>query len=65
MLFPLNTTQIRPLLHQFPQRTQLPQERHPLLHRIQHIIDLRLRCESPDAEANTAVRALVTAAERA
>ena len=65
MLFPLNATQIRPLLHQLPQRTQLPQKRHPLLHRLQHVIDLRLRREPADPKPNTAMRALVAAAERA
>ena len=60
---PLNAIQRNPLLHQLPQRTQLPQERHPFTHRLEHVLDLRFGREAADAKANRAVRALVAAAE--
>lgn len=64
MLAPLNSLQINPLLHQLPQRAQLPQKAHPLPHRLQHIINLAFGCEPADAEPDAAVGALVAVAQR-
>lgn len=65
MLAPLNSVKIHALLHKLPQRAQLAQERNPLLDSLEHVVDLGIRRESADAETDTAVRALVAAAERA
>ena len=64
MLRPLNSVQIHPILHQLPQRTQLPQEVHPLSHGLQNIINLLIRRKPPDPEPNTRVRALVAVTQR-
>lgn len=65
MLAPLNSVKIHPLLHKLPQRAQLAQECNALLDSLEHVVDLSIGCESADTETDTAVRALVTAAERA
>ena len=65
MLTPFDAVKSDAFLYQLPQRTQVPQESYPLLHRLQDIVDLALCCETTDAETNTAVGALITAAESA
>lgn len=65
MLTPFDRLQVDALLHQLPQRGQLAQEVHPILHRLQHIVDLALGREASDTEADTAVGILVVAAQRA
>ena len=65
MLTPLNTVKRHPLLHQLPQRAQLPKKTDPLPYRVQDIIDLALSGEAANAEADARVGALVAVAERA
>lgn len=65
MLAPLNTVQRHPLLHQLPQWTQLSQKTDPLRHGFQHVVDFALGRESPDAESDAAVCALVAVSEGA
>jgi hypothetical protein len=65
MLAPLNSVKIHPLLHKLPQRAQLAQERNTLLDSLEHVVDLSISSESANAETDTAVCALVAAAERA
>ena len=64
MLTPLNSLQINPLLHQLPQRAQLPQKAHPLPHRLEHIINLPLRRKPPNPKPNTTMRALIATTQR-
>ena len=59
MLAPFDTLQIDTFLDHLPQRAQLPQERDSLAHGLQNIVNLCLRCESADAEPDTAVCILV------
>ena len=63
MLTPLNAVECNTVLNQFPQGTELPQERNPLFHSLEHIVNLTLRSKPPNAEADTAVGALVTVSE--
>lgn len=63
MLAPLDGVQVDTLLDQLPERTQLAKERHALLHGLENILDLEVRGESPNAEPNARVRALVTVAQ--
>lgn len=63
MLAPLDAIQRNPFLNQFPKRTQLPQERHPLLHRLQHVVNFALRREPANPEPDAAVSALVAATQ--
>lgn len=63
MLAPLNSVKIHSLLHKLPQRAQLAQERNTLLHSLEHVVDLGICRESANAKTDTAVRALVAAAE--
>lgn len=65
VLAPLNRVQIDAFLHKLPQRAELSQEGHALLHSLEDVVDLGLCCESADAEADTAVSALVAASQRA
>ena len=62
---PLDTIKRNPLLHQLPERTQLPQKTHALRHRLQHIINLLLRRETAEAKSDTAVRTFVAVAQSA
>ena len=64
VLAPLNGVQVNALLHELPERANVTQVLHPALHRLEHIVDLRLGGEPADTEADAAVRALVTAAQR-
>lgn len=63
MLTPLNAVECNTVLNQFPQGTELPQERNPLFHSLEHIVNFTLRSKPPNAEADTAVGALVTVSE--
>ncbi|KFY09440.1 hypothetical protein V492_05495 [Pseudogymnoascus sp. VKM F-4246] len=65
MLAPLNRVEIHALLNKLPQRAQLAQERNTLLDGLEHVVDLGISREAADTETDTAVRALVAAAERA
>lgn len=65
MLTPLDRIQRHALLHQFPQRTQFAQETDAIRDRLQDIIDFLFRGEAADAEADTAMGALVAIAQRA
>ena len=65
MLTPLNSLQIDSLLHQLPQRTQLPQKRDPLPDRLEDIVNLAFGGEPADAEPDAAMRALVAVAQGA
>ena len=60
MLTPLDTLQRNPLLHQLPQRTHMPQIRHPIPNRIQHVIDLALGSKTSDTEPDATMCAFVT-----
>lgn len=59
MLAPLNRIQRHAFLYQFPQGTQLSQEIHPLLNRLQHIVDLALCSKPADTESDAAVRTFI------
>lgn len=63
VLTPLNRVEINTLLNKLPQRTQLSQERHPLLDCVQDVINFRVSREAANAKADTAVCALIAAAE--
>ena len=63
VLAPLDSVEVNTLLHKLPQRAQLAEEGHALLYSLEHVVDLLVCCEAANAEANTGVRALVTAAE--
>ena len=64
MLAPLDCVQIHTFLHQLPERTQLSQKSHPVRHRLEHVVDLAFRCETPDAESDAAVCALIAISKR-
>jgi hypothetical protein len=63
MLAPLNTIQRNTLLHELPKWAQLSQKCNSFLNCLQNVINLSLCGETTDAEADTAVCALVAAAE--
>lgn len=63
MLTPFNRIDVNAFLHHFPQRTQFPQEVHPLAHSLDYIIDLRFGGEPSNTKTDTAMSALVTIAE--
>ena len=60
---PLDGVEINTLLDQLPQRTQFTQESNAFLHSLEHVVDFGIGGEATNAETNTAVSALVTAAE--
>lgn len=60
---PLNGVEVDTLLHKLPQRTELTQEGNTFLHCLENVVNLGVGGEATDAEADTAVGALVTAAE--
>jgi len=64
MLTPLNRVEVDTLLNEFPQRTQLSQERDSLADGVEDIINLRGRRKAANTKANAAVSAFVAAAER-
>lgn len=63
MLAPLDGVQINALLDQLPQGTQLTQEVYPLPHRLQHVVDLAICRESPNAKPDTAVSCLIAGSQ--
>lgn len=63
VLAPLDRIQIDTLLDQLPKGTQLAQEVHAILDSLENVVDLRVGGESTNAEADTAVSALVAAAQ--
>lgn len=65
VLTPLNSIQINTLLDELPQRAKLAQERDSFLDSLEYVVDLSVCGESTDAEADTAMCALVAAAEGA
>lgn len=65
VLAPFDRVEIDAFLYQLPEGAQLSQESDPLPHGLQDVVDLTLRGESPDAEADAAVRAFVGVAQGA
>lgn len=63
MLTPLNSVEVNTLLNQLPQRAELTKEVHPLLHGLQHVIDLLLGRKATNTEPDTAVGTLVAVAQ--
>lgn len=65
MLAPFDTVKIDALLDELPQRAELAEERDALPDGVEDVVDLGVSGEAADAEADTAVRALVAVAQRA
>lgn len=63
VLAPLDRVQVNALLNQLPEGTQLTQEVHAILNSLENVVDLGIGGESADTEADTAVGALVAAAQ--
>lgn len=63
MLTPLNRLEIDAILNHLPQRAELTKEADAILHRLQNVIDLVRGSEPADAEADTAVGALVAVSQ--
>lgn len=64
MLTPLDSVEVNTLLDQLPQRAELTKEVHPLLHRLQHVVDLLLGRKATNTESDTAVGTLIAVAQR-
>lgn len=64
VLAPLNRVEVNTLLNELPQRAQFPQEVDALSNRIQDVVNFTVGGEAANAETDTAVSALITAAER-
>lgn len=64
MLRPLDRVQVDTFLHQLPQRAQLSQESDAVLDCVEHVVNLSVRGEAADSEANGAVRGFVRVTER-
>jgi len=65
VLAPLNRVQIDAFLNQLPQWAKLPQKGDALLDCFENVVDFFFSGEPPDAEPDTAMGTLVTAAQRA
>lgn len=63
VLAPLDGVEVNTLLHQLPERAQLAEERHPLLHCLQDVVDLEVCGEPANAKPDAGVRALITVAQ--
>lgn len=63
VLGPLDRVQIDTILNHLPKGTQLAQEVHAILDSLENVVDLGVGGESTNAEADTAVCALVAAAQ--
>lgn len=63
VLTPLNGVQIVSLLNQFPEGTQLAQEIHTVLDRLENVVDLGIGGETTNSEADTAMGALVATSQ--
>lgn len=60
VLTPFDRVKVNSFLYQFPERTKLSQEVHPLFHRIQHVVNLAFGREPANAKSDTAVCTFVT-----
>lgn len=65
MLAPFDTVEIDALLDKLPQRAELAEESDALPDGVEDVVDLGVGGEAADAEADTAVRALVAVAQGA
>lgn len=63
MLAPLNRIQVNTFLHQLPKWAQFTQERHAGLDSLENVVDFFIRGEPADTKPDTAVGALITAAQ--
>ena len=60
MLAPFDGVEVHALLDELPQRAQLAEERHALLHGLEHVVDFGVSGETTNTETDTGVSALVT-----
>jgi len=63
VLAPFDGVEVDALLDELPERAQLAEERHALLHGLEHVVDLGVGGETADTETDTGVRALVAVTE--
>jgi len=63
VLAPFDGVEVYALLDKLPQRAQLAEEGHALLHGLEHVVDLGVGGETADTETDAGVRALVAVTE--
>lgn len=63
VLAPLNRVEVNSFLDKLPERAKLPEEANTVAHRLEDVVDFTLCGETANAETNTAVGALITAAK--